>query len=55
MYNVRLKYFCSNVANYPFIDQPVCLNKGQPLGVAKGEEARVVCQVDSNPPPRSFK
>ena len=37
------------------IDAPVCLSQGQSLGLAKGEEARVVCQVDSNPQPTKFK
>ena len=36
-------------------DVPVCASQGQSVGVGKGEEARVVCQVDANPPPTNFK
>ena len=38
-----------------FLDAPVCLSQGQSVRVSKGEEARVVCQVDANPPPTNFK
>jgi len=45
----------SNVVSLIVQYAPVCLSQGQAVGVAKGEESRVVCQVDSNPPPTNFK
>jgi len=45
----------SNVVSLIVQYTPVCLSQSQSVGVAKGEESRVVCQVDSNPPPTNFK
>jgi len=45
----------SNIVSLIVQYAPVCLSQGQSLGLAKGEEARVVCQVDSNPQPTKFK
>lgn len=45
-----------NIQNKIFpLDTPVCLSQGQNIRVSRGETKRVVCQVDSNPPPVSFK
>ncbi len=38
-----------------FLDAPICGRQGQGIGVGRNEEARVVCQVDANPPPRRFQ
>lgn len=45
----------SNVVSLVVQYVPVCLSQGQAVGAAKGEEARVVCQVDANPAPTHFK
>ena len=56
LFNVRFKSFCVSFTEYfSSQDAPVCLSQGQAVGVAKGEESRVVCQVDSNPAPTNFK
>lgn len=33
---------------------PVCKRQGQGIGVGRNEEARVICHVDANPPPKRF-
>jgi len=45
----------SNVVSLVVQYAPVCVSQGQAVGAAKGEEARVVCQVDANPAPTHFK
>ena len=45
----------SNVIDVGSTDSPRCARPIQTMGVGRNEEARLICHIDSNPPPSSIK